>query len=516
MSTDRVIQLEFRRQAEQARLDSLKQQAERNRLGQFATPPALSLELARYARVLWGTRSDRVRFLDPALGTGSFYSALRQAFPEDRIEAAAGVELDPAFAQAARALWEGTGLRVTNADFTRLPPPPPDQRYNLILSNPPYVRHHHLPMDDKHRLKAATWAQLALNVSGLAGLYCYFMFLCHCWLAEGGLAVWLMPSEFMEVKYGATVRRYLTERVTLLRIHRFDPAEVQFDDALVTSAVVVLEQRRPGPGHCIEFSHGGTLTRPGVTEVVALADLRNSRKWTSSPQSAPDGPDVAPSTRLGDLFRIKRGLATGSNSFFIVPRAVASARGIPEIALKPVLPGPRRLSTAVVETDADGWPALPEQLALIDCSLPEDEVQACHPQLWKYLRSGARKGVNRGYLASRRRPWYSQEHREPAPFLCTYMGRQGATKRPFRFIWNKSDAVASNVYLLLYPRPALARALRRNPLLSGVVFQALNQVEGESLIGEARVYGGGLHKLEPSELAALPAEQIARAALTQE
>ena len=43
---------------------------------------------------------------------------------------------------------------------------------------------------------------------------------------------------------------------------------------------------------------------------------------------------------------------------------------------------------------------------------------------------------------------------EPAPFVCTYMGRN--RERPFRFIWNHSTATAANVYLLLYPREAVA------------------------------------------------------------
>src|SRR5262245_25988444 len=129
------------RQAEQLRLDRLKSAKERNRLGQFASPPALSLDIARYVRRLWSSRTDPVRFFDPAIGTGSFYSALRQAFPAEIIAEAVGVEIDPAFAQAAADLWAGTRLSIIRGDFTRQQP---KRRANLILSNPPYVRHHHL------------------------------------------------------------------------------------------------------------------------------------------------------------------------------------------------------------------------------------------------------------------------------------------------------------------------------------------------------------------------------------
>ncbi len=66
--------IEGRRQAEQTRLDTLKTAAERNKWGQFATPFELALSLARYARKTLG--EGRLRFLDPAIGTGSFYSAL--------------------------------------------------------------------------------------------------------------------------------------------------------------------------------------------------------------------------------------------------------------------------------------------------------------------------------------------------------------------------------------------------------------------------------------------------------
>jgi hypothetical protein len=86
MATVASQTIEGRRQAEQTRLDTLKTAAERNKWGQFATPFQLALSLARYAQKILG--KGRFRFLDPAFGTGSFYSALSQAAPARTIEAA--------------------------------------------------------------------------------------------------------------------------------------------------------------------------------------------------------------------------------------------------------------------------------------------------------------------------------------------------------------------------------------------------------------------------------------------
>ena len=68
--------IEERRLCEQVRLDSLKTAAERNKWGQFATPPQLALAVLEYARGLWTEDDGPVRFLDPSVGTGSFFSAL--------------------------------------------------------------------------------------------------------------------------------------------------------------------------------------------------------------------------------------------------------------------------------------------------------------------------------------------------------------------------------------------------------------------------------------------------------
>jgi len=498
-----IPHIEERRLNEQARLDGLKTAPQRNKWGQFATPPALAFSIAQHARALMG-EAAAVRFLDPAVGTGSFFSALARVMPSRDIIAATGIELDPLFAMAAKSLWAGQGLDVVQGDFTRQEPPA--QRFNLVLTNPPYVRHHHLPSGEKDRLKEQLARSLHLPISGLAGLYCYFLLLAHDWMEEDGLAVWLIPSEFMDVNYGATLRRYLTERVTLLQIHRFCPTDEQFADALVTSAIVIFRKSTPPPGHAVRFSFAGPIGQPRTEATVSLETLRHSNKWTQFPARSTVG--NSDELTLGDIFSIKRGLATGSNDFFILTEEQVEERGIPLAFTKPILPGPRHLTQDIIQQLPSGAPDVAPHLYLIDCKESEERIQAEWPRFYEYLEVGKAGKIYVAYLASRRSPWYSQEQRPPAPFLCTYMGRSRNGKAPFRFIWNRSQATAHNVYLMLYPKEQLRDLLARLPELAGQVFEALQLITPAQLLSEGRVYGGGLHKVEPRELAQISARPV--------
>ena len=265
---------------------------------------------------------------------------------------------------------------MVRADFTR---EKPRGFYNVILTNPPYVRHHHLTTEEKLRLGKLAHEATGLKLSGLAGLYCYFLLIAHEWLADNGLAVWLIPSEFMEVNYGEAVKRYLTDRVSLIQVHRFCPSEVQFDDALVSSAVVVFEKQKPTPDQKAVFSFGGTLSRPTRSDNVTLDALRATPKWTVLPHNGSERQEPTTIT-LGDLFTVKRGLATGSNEFFIVPRDRLRSLGIPTSCVRPILPSPRYLKQEIINADADGWPAIDKRLALIDCNLTEEEITGRFPR----------------------------------------------------------------------------------------------------------------------------------------
>lgn len=490
---------EQERLALQASLDAGKSQAERNRLGQFATPSSLAEDILRYAVSLLPPAAD-VRFLDPAIGTGAFYSALLRVVPKKRIAEALGFEIDQHYGTPAARLWEDTGLVFKLADFTQAEPSP---RINVLICNPPYVRHHHLQNGDKTRLQRRTQQASGMKISGLAGLYCHFLGLSHPWMAENCVAGWLIPSEFMDVNYGQTVKKYLLDRVTLLHIHRFDPNDVQFADALVSSAVVWFRNEPPPPHHEVKFTFGGTLSEPKLSRTVSVHALAHEPKWTRFPVSDVRSRSDVPV--LSDFFRIKRGIATGDNNFFILSEKEIATRGLPMELFTPILPSPRYLRQDEVEARKDGTPDIDRRLFLLDTKLSEEEIHHLFPTLAAYLEEGKVKGLQERYLCKHRALWYTQEHRAIAPIVCTYLGRgDSKSGRPFRFILNNSRATVANVYLALYPTHLTARAMETDPSFLRKVWRALNELSPDVLLGEGRVYGGGLHKLEPRELSNVP------------
>lgn len=68
--------------------------------------------------------------------------------------------------------------------------------------------------------------------------------------------------------------------------------------------------------------------------------------------------------------------------------------------------------------------------------------------------------------------------------------------------------MTANSYLHLMPKAEYAPELRNANTLSDVC-TALKAISHERLLRCGRVYGGGLYKLEPSELMSVPADELA-------
>ena len=342
----------------------------------------------------------------------------------------------------------------------------------------------------------------------LAGLHCYFILSAHKWLSPDAICGWLIPSEFMDVNYGEKLKEYLLNKVHLIRVHRYNPENCKFDDALVSSCVVWFKNETMENNYNVEFSYGGTLEKPEVSRNVDRNTLGKSRKWTHFPTKDEQLPNTHTPT-LGDFFTIKRGLATGDNDFFILSKEKIEELNLDMNFFTPILPSPRYLKCNEVFSDNHGNPRLDTQYFLLSCTLSEEEVKKNHPSIWNYLSSGLDTTAQK-YLCKNRKVWYYQENRSATPFLCSYMGRgNDEHAAPFRFILNHTSAIATNSYLMLYPKTVLQEAIAQTPNILHEVWNALSNITANNLECECRVYGGGLKKIEPKELSYVKCPRLA-------
>lgn len=478
--------------------DENKSAEERNRLGQFSTPFTVACHMVIGALEAL-SKDVPISFLEPALGSGVFFSALLRHAPKKRIAEAVGCEIDAAYGNIAKALWSTSGLSVLECDFIAFVADHRNyKRFSLLCTNPPYVRHQHLQFEQKINLQNLVMQRLGLHVSGLAGLYVYFVLLADSVLTDDAVATWLLPAEFLYVNYGRVLRDYLTSRVTLISLHHFNPDDVQFDDALVSSCIITYRKTRPTLSSSCVVSYGD-YKEPQERRVMKAVDLHEMNKWTASHFEKDNSfKDVL---RIKDLFSVRRGIATGANDFFIIDEGTIKKYQIPNIFLKPILPSPRYLRETVVRTGIDGLPIIDGARYLLDCRLPPAEVERQYPGVWNYFKAGIEKGVNNGYICAQKDVWYYQERRTPAPFLASYMGRAtGVRLSPIRFFVNFSEAIVTNVFLNLYPVPDLAACLVSDHDKMMELGDALNAIPAECIFHAGRAYGGGLHKIEPKEL----------------
>jgi hypothetical protein len=102
------------------------------------------------------------------------------------------------------------------------------------------------------------------------------------------------------------------------------------------------------------------------------------------------------------------------------------------------------------------------------------------------LRKARAAGVDKGYVASHRKEWWSVALYEPAPILATYMAR-----RPPGFVRNTSAARHINIAHGIYPREHMSD--RKLTALA-------EHLATHTSLADGRTYAGGLTKFEPKEM----------------
>lgn len=257
-------------------------------LGQVFTKSVI----ARYMVSLFSVPKGAL-VLDPCFGEGAFLSALIL----DKKYAICGCEIDKLLFDKVKNKFKHITLK--NSDFLQLSD---TAKYDGIIMNPPYVRHEKI--DDLSELginkKSLRKCRLYKELSPTANLYMYFILKAISLLKRNGELIVIFPSSWLQAKNGDKFKIHLYKNCAIER-QIYVSGNAFEKSALVD--VIILKLRKNGKQNMC------------TPEFVKL----DGAKLIKLDVPANNELSLCFNVPFNDICKIKRGITTGCNKFFINP-----------------------------------------------------------------------------------------------------------------------------------------------------------------------------------------------------
>jgi adenine-specific DNA-methyltransferase len=477
----------------EAELERINSREHRYSLGQFFTPPPIAELMAEAILAV-----DPETCLDPGVGGGVL---LRAVGPGPK---RFGCDIDPSAVELARDALESQGgeLELVHGDFLDLDRWPFSlKEFDAVIANPPYIRHHNLTLQHKALAKHYSRA-FGLAISSLSGSYVYFFLEAIRRLRFGGRLAFITPTEFLDVRYGVPLKEALLNWCDIDELIVLKMDELAFDGVLTTSAITIATKRERATRRLrmTEAQLSGSIVRGRQVQLDADEDEASpDTPWTALLPSRAERilPLLAGrSAKLSDYARVRRGIATGDNSFFCLTQEQVDRWAIESRFLVPVVVGSKDLPENGSVLTREFWRARTASGApswLLWCHEPKSALMVT--SVLRYIEHGETLGLPERFNCKTREPWYGVERVPPADFFVTYMSRQRA-----RFVRNELGARCLTSLLNVWSNDGIEPD-RLRPILE-------DEANAQLLREFGRTYGGGLGKIEPGDLLRLPVRPL--------
>ncbi|HTW83953.1 MAG TPA: methyltransferase [Candidatus Sulfotelmatobacter sp.] len=468
-------------------LQRLHDRSKRRSTGMFYTPTALVEPM-----VTWMLEQHPELVIDPGCGSGRFAAAVARRSPGTAVLA---IDKNPAATLVARAVLATLAPErwtVRHADFLTMSRdmiPRTGQMRVGWLGNPPFVRHHEVSRRAKERgLEVALETEHHSNLN--AGLHLLFFAKTKTLALGGDVGCYVTSAEWLDNRTGGLVRELFLNGLGGTGVTVIEPKTFTFTAVKTTAALTqfVIGQhdtpKRIALGVPVAEVPRHLAGEGGV--VIARERLEAARGWTHAARNPHAVDDHGPT--IGDLFRVTRGTATGSNEFFALTPDRAKVLGVAKYGVPTVT-----RAEDIIAANGVLWRRPDLKIVL---NIPKTLRRQDDPALDAYLKTGERSDeqglvVSAGSNAQKRNPWWVLNVARP-PIVATYMAR-----RPPAFARNPDQLGILNIAIGLTPKVPMSEEQMRTAV------DALNAA-APTYEGHAVTYFGDLKKFEPRTLASLP------------
>jgi len=474
--------------------------SQKKRFGKYYTPQAVSDILSE-----WGIREINDRVLEPSFGGCGFLASAQSRFMKlgsnSPLQGIYGSDLDPnAFAILRRTLPTGKySSHFIRSDFLALEPNRFDGRtFNLIFGNPPYVSRHNMSKAQRKRIADLSGKQ-KYTVSATASLWAYFVEHGLRFLAPGGRIAWVLPGSVIHADYAVILRKTLEQ--SFARIALITLKERLFHHAGTDENTIILlaTDFKTGdlPG-AIQPLFANSVD--SLRTVISRWEKRkyappstSTRKSLSSNLTIKQNDTLAAlgefAKPLGDCCKIRIGIVTGNNRFFIKSESEREECGIPNGAVVHTVSKSSMIQGLRVKTtDLKRFQRLGLKCLLVGGTNTPKHLKI---RLKPYFATYPKQSLQANSTFKKREDWTEIDNSNLPDAFVRYMNQDG----PLLALNSAATNCTNTLYQIFFKSGTTLLAQKLIAIsLASSYSQARAEIEG-------RRYGGGLLKHEPSELA---------------
>ena len=174
----------------------LKEESSEQKLrGAYYTP----LPLAEMMVKLFSGNKQIKNVLEPSCGDGVFLDAMNNTDIIDQFDTITAIEIEDDEAVKVQNRYESKkNLRVINQDFFDYYEEYSDEKFDLILGNPPYIRYQYLEEEQRALLSDILTSQ-GMKANKLINAWVGFMVACVNMLSDQGKIAFVIPAEILQV-----------------------------------------------------------------------------------------------------------------------------------------------------------------------------------------------------------------------------------------------------------------------------------------------------------------------------
>lgn len=465
----------------------LKEESSEQKLrGAYYTP----LPLAEMMVKLLSGNKQIKNVLEPSCGDGVFLDAMNNTDIIDQFDTITAIEIEDDEAIKVQNRYESKkNLRVINQDFFDYYEEYSNEKFDLILGNPPYIRYQYLEEEQRALLSDILTSQ-GMKANKLINAWVGFMVACVNMLSNQGKIVFVIPAEILQVVYAEDLRLFLSDNLSKISIITFE--ELVFSDIEQEVVVFIGEKGEEEKGiRIIELNNLDDLKDFDINSNGFQKLQHVHEKWTKYFTTDKEN-ELVSEIRNNNLFQklsdcalINVGITTGNNKYFSVDKNTVEKYEL-ESVVRPLI-GRSSHANSIFFTQDDWMENVNSGKAAYLIDFPEIPYDKYPEKHREYIELGEEKKENTGYKCSIRDRWY----RIPSIWVPDAFFLRRNNLYP-KFVLNKCEAVSTDTMHRIKFNDSVSAEKIMLSYYNSISF-AFTELCGRS-------YGGGVLEILPGEV----------------